>query len=146
MPTLPSCCTERIPMTLYEYQQNSRRMGVLLIFLVSLGMLWTGLAYRAPIEWLGIIGVSSGMLALMLLQGKVSGSRLTPTHLELWDGTWRERIALARVDHVKVVPWSSGWSLTLVMKDGKKDPIPGMCVGSATALADAFKSAGLPTT
>jgi len=95
-------------MTLYEYQQNSRRMGVLLIFLVSLGMLWIGLAYRAPIEWLGIIGVSSGMLALMLLQGKVSGSRLTPTHLELWDGTWRERIALARVDHVKVVPWSSG--------------------------------------
>jgi len=47
---------------------------------------------------------------------------------------------------VKVVPWSSGWSLTLVMKDGKKDPIPGMCVGSATALAEAFKSAGLPTT
>ncbi|MFN9968737.1 MAG: hypothetical protein ACK58T_02455 [Phycisphaerae bacterium] len=87
-------------MTLYEYQQNSRRMGVLLIFLVSLGMLWTGLAYRAPIEWLGIIGVSSGMLALMLLQGKVSGSRLTPTHLELWDGTRRERFALARGEDV----------------------------------------------
>lgn len=133
-------------MTLYEFQQSSRRMGVLLVFLVSLGMLWIGLAYHAPIEWLGIIGVSSAMLALMLLQGKVSGSRLTPTHLELWDGTRRQRIPLAGVDHVKIVRWSSSWSVTLVMKDGKQDPIPGMCFGSAMALAEAFKAAGLRTT
>jgi len=80
-----------------------------------------------------------------LARGWLSGARLTRTHLDVWNGTWRQRIALDTVDHVRFNNWSNDTSLTLVMKDGRKGSVPSICYGSAPEFAAAFHSIGLRT-
>lgn len=133
-------------MNLYEHQQSTRRPVVLVMFVAALAMLAGGIAYGLPLAWHGIMGVSTAMMGLMLWQGRLSGSRLTRTHLDLWNGTWRQRIALDSVDHVRINNWSHDTSLTLVMKDGGKGVVPSICYGSAEEIAAAFNSIGLRTT
>jgi hypothetical protein len=84
------------------------------------------------------------MLGIMLLQNRSSGSRITSTALETWVDAQHERIALADIDHAKVIPWMEGsWNIRLELKNGASKPLPSMCYGSSEAFAEALRARGV---
>lgn len=132
---------------LYTYRENSRRPIVYGAFTLSVIMLGAAFFYGAMWYLLLPVGLAAIMSSWMLLFNRVSGAELSASELSLSANTWRKVIPVKDIAEVKIKTWSdSAPSLTLRMKDGTQETIPGYCVGMPTALADEISKLGIAVT
>jgi hypothetical protein len=131
----------------YHYSERSRRPIVFVVAAISLVMIVISFQYNA--EWYFFIplGLSLAMSLWAIIVDRLSGMDLAGTSITLFAGTWKNTIGIADIAAVKVTRWSDGApTVTLTLKNGKREMVPGYCIGSSKEFADALAARGIPVT
>ena len=130
--------------TEYIYEENSRRP--LTIAALALGLAAAVFAAKLNAPWWLYLPVGGYivMCGWMVLFNRKSGMRLQGTDLSFYSGSLSRSIPCATISAVRVSRWSDGApTITLMMKDGKGEQVPGMCFGNWREFTAALNARGI---
>jgi hypothetical protein len=130
--------------TLYAHEESTRRTIVYLAEAVAIAMVIIAAAFSAPwFFWLPV-GLAAGMLTWMLLNPKISGSRITSQAVEIYVNGKVDRYPMADILFYRRKAWmeSSDW-VYLCLRNGEEDLMPAYCVGNIDDFIEALEDCGI---
>lgn len=128
----------------YRFEQRGRRVAVVLVTALGIGITVLGLAYGAPWYFTAVTALSAIMAGVAFARNSHSGLVLEGDTLTLFKDAWRHVIHVGAIRGVRVTRWSRGQAdVWLDLEHGPPYRVPGYCFGSANELTDALRKRGI---